>query len=224
MHFPESQPMNAPLSDDLLRQLRADGLPRISTQLGVSPREVDEATAAAIPLLMGAIGRVAREDGGAEALYDILARDHQGLDPGNVLGTAIGGGGNGAGILRHVLGGREPLAAQTLGAIGGLGEGRALLLMRMLAPVVMAFIARRLFTPADAAGTASPEPSPQGLVELLQHEEQAMASRDGFGAGLLAVLDEQDEGEVDLQDFARSRDPAALDVQTAEMRSPRPLL
>jgi hypothetical protein len=216
--------MNAPLTDDLLQQLRADGLPRIASQLGVAPAQVDEAAAAALPLLLGAMGRNARDPRGADALYGALAHDHRGLDPGNVLGTVLGGGMDGTGILRHVLGRREPLAAQTLGAIGGLGQDRASMLLRMLAPVVMAYLARRVFTPADAAGRETPAPTPQGLAGALDREEREMRSREGFGGGLLSMLDRDDDGDVDLQDFVRGGGAAPLDVQTAEMRSPRPLL
>lgn len=216
--------MNAPLTDDLLQQLRADGLPGIATQLGATPSQVDEAVSAALPLLFGALGRNTRDPGGSQALYGALSQDHRGLDPGNVLGNVLAGGDAGSGILRHVLGGREPLAAQTLGAVGGLGQDRAGMLLRMLAPVVMAYLARRVFTPQDAAGAETPDPTPEGLGGILRREEQQVRGREGFGGGLLSVLDRDGDGDVDLQDFARARAPSALDVQTAEMRSPRPLL
>lgn len=217
---------NAPLSDDLLQQLRADGLPRMASYLGVEPQQVDEATTAALPLLLGAMGRNARDPAGAQALFGSLSRDHRGLDPGNVLGTVLSGGamGDGAGILRHVLAGREPVAAQTLGAVGGLGQDRAGTLLRMLAPVVLAYLARRVFTPPQAAGAETPDASPEGVSRILANEEQQMRSREGFGGGLLSMLDRDNDGDVDLQDFVARRDPASLGVQTAEMRSPRPLL
>lgn len=216
--------MNAPLTDDLLQQLRAEGLPGIANQIGAAPSQVDEAVAAALPLLFGALGRNTRDPGGAHALYGALAQDHRGLDPGNVLGNVLAGGDAGSGILSHVLGGREPLAAQTLGAVGGLGQDRAGMLLRMLAPVVMAYLARRVFTPQDAAGAETPEPTPEGLGGILEREEEQIRGREGFGGGLLSVLDRDGDGDVDLQDFARNRTSEPLDVQTAEMRSPRPLL
>jgi len=123
-----------------------------------------------------------------------------------------------------VLGGRTPVAAQTLGSIGGLGQDRAATLLRMLAPVVLAYLARRVFMPSDAAGPETPEPTPRGLGRLLEREEEQMRTREGFGAGLLSVLDRDGDGDVDLQDFVRGRDRQVLDTQTAEMRSPRPLL
>lgn len=217
--------MNAPLSDDLLQQLRSDGLQRMAAQLGLAPGQVDDAASAALPLLLGAMGRNARDPAGAQALFGALARDHRGLDPGNVLGTVLSGGAmdDGAGILRHVLGGREPVAAQTLGAIGGLGQDRAGTLLRMLAPVALAYLARRVFTPAQATSTGASGASPEDLSRLLENEEEQMRTRDGFGGGLLSMLDRDEDGDVDLQDFVGGRDPAPP-VQTAEMRSPRSLL
>lgn len=215
--------MNAPLTDDLLNQLRADGLPRMASQLGLPQSQVNEAVAAALPLLFGAMSRNARGPQGADALFGALARDHRGLDPGNVLGTVLAGGTAGDGILSHVFGRRTPMAAQTLGSIGGLGPDRASMLLRMLAPVVLAYLARRMFTPPAAAGRDTPEPSPQGLGRLLEDEDRQMRGREGVG-GLLSMLDRDQDGDVDLQDFMRGRDPNALGTQTAEMRSPRPLL
>ena len=40
----------------------------------------------------------------------------------------------------------------------------------------------------------------------------------------LSMLDRDDDGDVDLQDFVRDGEAPPLDVRTAEMRSPRPLL
>lgn len=216
--------MNAPLSDDLLRELRADGLPHLGAELGLSTHQTDEAVAAALPLLFGAMVRAARRPGGADALFGAMARDHRGEDPGNVLGTALAGGGSGEEILRHLLGRRTPVAAQTLGSIGDIGEDRASMLLRVLAPVALAYVARRMFMPRGVAGPDAPEPSAQGLCGLLEHEDALMRSREGFGAGLASVLEGEDEGEVDLQDFLDAGKPPVLGVETPEMRSPRPLL
>lgn len=215
--------MTPHLADDLLQQLRSDGLPRMASQLGLQPAQAEQATAAALPLLLGALGRNARDPAGAQSLFGALSRDHRGLDPGNVLGTVLSGGGAGGGILRHVLGAREPMAARTLGNLGGIGPDRAGALMRMLAPVVLAYLARRMFTPAAAAGPDTPEPSPEGLGQILQGEERELRQRGDTG-GLLAILDRDDDGDVDLQDFIARGNPSALGTTTAEMRSPRPLL
>ena len=216
--------MNAPLADDLLQQLRADGLPQIAGHLGVDPAQADEASTAAVPLLLGALGRNARSADGAQSLFGALSQDHRGLDPGNVLGTVLAGGGAGAGILRHVLGGRQPAAARALGSVSGLGHDRAGQLLQVLAPVVLAYLARRVFTPRQATGAETPEPTPEGLGGLLQREEQQMREQDGAGTGLLSVLDRDGDGDVDLQDFVGGASAGTPQPQSAEMRSPRSLI
>lgn len=208
--------MNPSMSDDLLAQLRSDGLPRMAEQLGVAPQQAEQAVAAALPLLFGAMGRNARQPQGAEALLGALGRDHRGLDAGNVLGTVLAGGGAGGGILRHVFGARQPMATQALGGIGGLGNDRAGMLMKMLAPVVLAYLARRMFAPAERAV----EPTPQALGGLLENEtEQA---RTGPAGGLLSMLDRDGDGDVDFADLTAAA--GGFSGQTAEMRSPRPSL
>lgn len=211
--------MNAPLIDDLLDQLRGTPLQQLGKQLDLPPDRAYAAAETALPLLLGGLGRNARDPGGAAALYEALEMDHRGAEPGNVLGTALAGGTQGAGILRHVFGGREPLAAETVGSVAGIGQERAHALMRILAPVVLAYLARRVFTPREADGPQSPDASPEGLARTLEREEHAMRSREGFGAGLLSMLDRDRDGDVDLADFSGT--PRPLGVVTAEMRSPR---
>lgn len=210
--------MNAPLIDDLLDQLRGAPLQQLGQRLGLGPDDAYMATQTALPLLLGALNRNARTPAGADALYQALDADHRGADPGNVLGTALAGGTQGAGILRHVLGGREPVAAETVGAVAGIGQDRAQMLMRVLAPVVMAYLARRVFTPRDADGPGTPQASPEGVAAALADEERAMTQREGFGGGLLSMLDRDADGDVDLADFTGQR---ALGTVTPEMRSPR---
>lgn len=210
--------MNAPLIDDLLDQLRGAPLQQLGQRLGLGPDDAVTATQTALPLLLGALNRNARDPAGATALYEALDVDHRGVDPGNALGTALAGGTQGAGILRHVLGRRAPVAAETVGAVAGIGQERAQMLMQVLAPVVMAYLARRVFTPRDADGPGTPQASPEGLAVALEDEERAMRQREGFGSGLLSMLDRDSDGDVDLGDFAGS---PQLGTVTPEMRSPR---
>ena len=84
------------LTDDLLRQLQGQPLEQMSSQLGLSPSQTAGAVSAALPLLMGALGRNTSQPQGAEALFGALQRDHAGgggLDIGSVLGAVLGGGG-----------------------------------------------------------------------------------------------------------------------------------
>jgi hypothetical protein len=94
-----------------------------------------------------------------------LLNDHAGLDLGSVLGSVLGGGGQGAQILGHVFGDRQPHAAEAVGQTTGIGKDKAHMLLRWLAPIAMAYLAKRMFDqrhPQAAAATptaSTPTPS-----------------------------------------------------------------
>lgn len=186
--------MNASLTDDLLSQLQGAPIERIGDQLGLPPDQAQGAVAAALPLLLGALGRNTSQPQGAEALFGALQRDHSGIDLGSVLGAVLGGGGQGEQILGHVFGKRQNNAEQGLGAATGLGGSQAGSLLKLLAPIVLAYLARRMST----RGTATP----QGLGDVLGQEQQQIRQQGGLGGGLLgAVLDRDGDGDADFSDL-----------------------
>lgn len=191
--------MNTSLTNDLLSQLQGQPLNDIGNRLGLSPSQTEGAVSAALPLLLGALGRNASQPQGAEALFGALQRDHAGLDLGSVLGSVLGGGGQGGSILGHVLGGRQQNAAQGLGAATGLGQGEAGSLLQMLAPLVMAYLAKRMFAGNGGGALAA---SPQQLGDVLGQERQSIAQQGGIGGGLMgAVLDRDGDGDTDFSDL-----------------------
>jgi len=161
---------------------------------------------AALPLLLGALGRNASQPQGAEALFGALQRDHAGgggLDIGSVLGAVLGGGGaspqtDGAGILGHIFGGRQETAAQGLGQATGLGGSQANTLLKVLAPIVLSYLAQRMLSGGNQAA------SPQALGQVLGQEEQRISQQGGLGGGLLgAVLDQDGDGQLGLGDLLK---------------------
>ena len=54
------------LTDELYSQLQGAPLQRISQQLGVEPQQADQAVSAALPMLLGALGRNASQSDGAQ--------------------------------------------------------------------------------------------------------------------------------------------------------------
>ena len=161
--------MAAPLSSDLESHLQGAPTQQIAEQLGVSPSQASSAISAAVPLLLGALGHNASQPQGAQALFGALRNDHTGADLGSVLGSVLGGGGQGNQILGHVFGDRQPRAAEAVGQATGIGQDKAHMLLRWLAPIAMAYLARRVFEQRHAdsgAGTptaSSPVP-PQSMV------------------------------------------------------------
>lgn len=189
--------MNQPLlTQELFSQLQGAPLQQLSSQLGTDPGQTRDAVAAALPLLLGALGRNSAQPQGAQALFGALQRDHGGgLDLGGVLGAVLGGGGSrqtdGAGILGHILGGGQPRAAQALGQSTGLGSGQAMQLLALLAPIVMSFLANRSRTQGLDAG---------GLGQLLGQEREQVRQQAGGGV-LDALLDRDGDGDVDAGDL-----------------------
>ena len=191
--------MAASLTDDLLNQLQGPQLTRIGQQLGLSESQASGAVSAALPLLIGALGRNAGQPQGAEALFGALQRDHAGLDPGSVLGSVLGDGGQGGQILGHIFGDRQETAAKGLGGATGLGSNQASGLLKILAPIVLAYLAKRLFAQGGTAGA-----SPQVLGNVLGQERQRIQQQDGLGGGLLnAVLDQDGDGQLGLSDLMK---------------------
>lgn len=212
--------MNGALVDDLMGQLQGPAVDGIADQLGTDPGTAGDAIAAALPLLVGALGRNAQQPEGAAALLGALQRDHSGqgaVDLGGLMGAMLGGSGgaggglgglldgvlggaapasrqfDAGGILGHILGGAQPRAEAGLAQATGLQSGQAGKLLMLLAPIVMSALARRVQAGQLDAG---------GLGGLLGQERMRLQQQAGAGGGLLgAVLDQDGDGQVGLGDL-----------------------
>ena len=217
------------LTDELYSHLQGAPLQQISQQLGVEPQQAGTAVEAALPLLLGALGRNASQPQGAQSLFGALDRDHGGMDLGSVLGAVLGGGLGGGlgglggllggggrqapesdaglphldgrqadaeGMLGHIFGDRKQRAEEGLGQATGLGSNNAGNLLKILAPIVMSFLAQRF-----ARGNADPG----GLQQALGQEREQIGRQGGLGGGLLgAVLDQDGDGDVDINDLLKA--------------------
>ncbi len=196
------------LTDQLFDQLSGTPLRQISQQLGLGQAQTASAVSAALPLLLGALGKNASQPQGADALFGALQNDFAGADLGNILGSVLGGGAatrqtNGAGILGHVFGGQQQRAETGLGQATGLNSGQSGQLLKILAPIVLAFLAKQMFQ--NRAGAAQPQdPTAQLLGSLLGQEQQQVRQQGGLGGGLLgAVLDQDGDGQLGLGDILK---------------------
>lgn len=210
--------MTASLTHDLAAQLQGQPAQRMAQQLGVDPATMQSAIGAALPLLIGALGRNASNPQGAQDLFGALQRDHAGAGSiGDVLGAVLGGGqgrqANGAGILEHVLGGRQPRAEQAVGQATGIGQDKANMLLRWLAPIVLAYLAKRMFENRQATdgGLSLPQdqsttraPTPEVLGDILGQETRRVEQQDGpLGSVLGRVLDRDGDGDTDFGDLLK---------------------
>jgi hypothetical protein len=190
------------LTDDLFAQLSGPALQQIAGQLGTGQAQTASAVATALPLILGAMGRNTAQPQGAETLLSALGRDHAGTGGiGDILGAVLGGQQDrqtdGIGQLGHIFGGKLPQAETGLSQATGLGQDKAQMLLQLLAPIVMGFLAKRMFGGDSNA-------SPQALGTLLGQEQAQVQQAGGLGGGLLAaVLDQDGDGALGLGDVMK---------------------
>jgi hypothetical protein len=195
------------LTDDIFSQLSRADVSRIGSQLGTGQAQTAGAIAAALPMILGALGRNANQGDGAEALLGALGRDHTaGGGLADILGAVLGGQQgrqtDGLGQLGHIFGGGLPRAETGLGHATGLGGEKAQMLLKILAPIVLAYLARRMFSGGQAATTG--DASPRALGEILGRERSVQQQQGGVAGGLLgAVLDQDGDGQLGLGDLLK---------------------
>lgn len=106
----------------LQSSLSSGTVDQISNQIGASREQTSAAMETALPLLVGALSRNARQPGGAQALAGALDRDHAG---GGLL-DQLGGLGGAAGALGGLLGGGNQSSGGLMGGMGGAILGQIL--------------------------------------------------------------------------------------------------
>jgi hypothetical protein len=206
----------ASLTQDLAAQLQGQPVQQMAQQLGVDPATAQTAITAALPLLIGALGRNASQPQGAQSLFGALQNDHAGAGGmGDILGAVLGGQQSrqtdGAGILGHIFGGRQPRAEQAIGQTTGIGQDKANMLLRWLAPIVLAYLAKQMFEKRQAGAASpqpgsapAPEPSPEVLGDVLGQETRRVEQQNGpLGNVLGQVLDRDGDGDTDFSDLMK---------------------
>jgi hypothetical protein len=191
--------------DAVTEQLSGSNLTQLSQQIGADEATTSQAVQAALPVLLGGLARNASNPQGAAALGNAL-NDHRGSiqNLGGLLGAAEGG--SGPGILGHIFGQKHDTVANGVGQATGLKTQQAGKLLMVLAPIVMAALARRqqshqeqqvpLPGSTDAANAGA-------LPDILHREAQEAQQRAPTGlGGLVAMLDRDGDGNP-LNDIGR---------------------
>ncbi len=195
--------MNGSITDDIFSQLSGPALQQISQQLGTGQAQTAGAVAAALPMILGMMGRNASQPQGAESLLGALGRDHApGGGVADILGAVLGDGQSrqtdGLGQLGHIFGAKQQTAESGLGQVTGLGSRKAQMLMKILAPIVMSYLAKRMFSGGQQSGSS------QALGQILGQERQQVQQQGGVGSGLLgAVLDQDGDGQLGIGDLLK---------------------
>lgn len=185
--------------DMLQQQLSGNTLSQISQQLGTDENTTSRAVSLALPMLLGGLAKNASTDTGAAAIDQALTRDHDGslLDnPHQAVANPMAFGGGG--ILGHIFGQRQAPVEQGVAKATGLDPQRAGKLLMILAPLVMAALARARSNQGTANASAG---------SVLQHEKSNMERQVPGLGGLTAILDRDGDGNIadDIANLAAGR-------------------
>ncbi|MAW94949.1 MULTISPECIES: DUF937 domain-containing protein [unclassified Leeuwenhoekiella] len=133
------------LNSDLGKQLISGA----SAQTGASESKTADVLSMAMPVLLGAMKKNASTQEGASGLMGALSEKHDGSILDN-LGSILGGGSvdqdvmqDGAGILGHVLGGKQPVVENALSQKSGLDAGTVAQILKIAAPILLGVIGKQ---------------------------------------------------------------------------------
>ncbi len=184
------------LLESLSSQLGGSALEGMSRQLGTNKEQTANGMASALPLLLGALSRNSQSDKGATALSSALDRDHDGGILADVSGFLAGGDTSaGAGILKHLLGGKQARVQNGLAQSSGMDGAAVGKMLMMLAPMVLGAVGKeKRENKLDASG----------LAGLLGQERAEAERKSPQSAGLMgALLDTDGDGDVDVSDMLK---------------------
>lgn len=173
------------ITDMIVQQLGNNGAKMIADKLGIPESVAKMAISAALPMIVGGLGRNASDPSGAQAISGALEKHD-----GSILNDVVGALGrpeekqDGMAILGHILGSKQNNAQAALGQAAGLEQDKAGDLMAMLAPIVMGQL-----------GQAKKE---QGLdasaiAQLLGQEKETADKQLG---GMASLLDMDGDGDI----------------------------
>ncbi len=120
----------------------------VAGQTGQSEGKTADVLGMALPVLMGAMKRNTATPGGAQGLFNALSSKHDGSILDN-LGGLFGGGvdqsvmDDGAGILGHILGSKQPQVENALSQKSGLDAGSISQILRVAAPILLGFLGKQ---------------------------------------------------------------------------------
>ena len=146
------------LLGSLMQQLGGGGVEEIARSVGVNGSDVSNVLAGAVPAILTGLTRNSSSSDGAAGLLGALDRDHDGSVLDDVMGY-LGGGGNladGAGILGHVLGGRQGNVEKAISSSSGVDMASVGKILAMVAPLIMGALGKEKRRQGfDASGLAA---------------------------------------------------------------------
>lgn len=120
----------------------------VADQTGHSTDQTGSVLSMALPVLMGAMKKNAASPEGAQGLMNALSNKHDGSILDNLEGL-FGGGvdqsvmNDGAGILGHVLGGKQPQVENALSAKSGMDTNAIATILKVAAPILLGYLGKQ---------------------------------------------------------------------------------
>lgn len=186
------------MSENLLKSLSEIVSPSLISKmggiLGEKQESVTNGVAAAIPSLLSSIVDKGSTESGAQGLLDFIgSNNYDGGMLSNLSGLFDGAGSaslmnQGSGILNMLMGGKSSGVMSLLAKLTGLSNNSSNGIMKMLAPIVMSFIGKKVM--GKGLGVS-------GLMSLLGDQKsflkgalpKGMGSALGLSSGLSALVD-----------------------------------
>jgi len=167
------------LVDDILSDIDPGTLDDISKQVGVEPGKLRDIMKDSLPALLGGMEKNVQSGDGAASLASALG-DHAQANPLGDLGSLISGG-LGGGILEKVLGGATPDVSQAIGDKQGTSGVDVQKILKIVAPIVMAYLAKRL----TSGGKADPAVVKDGVQSASSEAKAEVPDLGSILGGLL---------------------------------------
>lgn len=135
----------------------------VSNQTGQSADKTGSLLSMAMPVLMGAMQKNASTPEGASGLLGALSGKHSGGSILDNLGGLFEGGveenvtNDGAGILGHILGSKQPSVENALSQKSGMDAGSVAQILKVAAPILMGVLGKQATqnNVSDANGLSS---------------------------------------------------------------------
>lgn len=190
------------LFEMIISQLGNDTVDRMSARVNENPSNTQKAIQNAIPILVNALARNSSSSEGASSLLNALTKDHDGSILEDMTGFLTNPAvANGAGILKHVLGGNRNKVENYLSKSSGISLSSAGNILEMLAPILMGFLGKQ----NRSSGTGG------GIIDILQSvlnkgqaaDPQQQAKQESI---FNKLLDKDDDGSIadDILDIGTS--------------------
>ncbi len=182
----------------LQEQIGSQAVSALQKQLGgTDNNQVQSAIQGALPMILGGLAKNTQNTSGAQNLWNALDKDHDGQML-NDLSGFLGSGQaqqTGQSILKHVLGGRQGQAEQTLAGLSGMNTQNAGQVLAALAPMVMGMIGK--MQSQKKIGSSGQ------LAGLLQTEGQQLRKQSQTSGLMSMLMDADGDGDVDISDVVQ---------------------